>query len=102
MRADKRKLFQITPFFKLPRSTLHKNVVGLADRGARPITSSKWPLRQPVDSRMWGTYWHRRAVESCGEVRTSWFDVYRALGGEKPVVGAIRDYNMVAIYTSFW
>ena len=25
----------------------------------------------------------------------------RALGGEKPVVGTIRDYNMVAIYKSF-
>ena len=52
------------------------------------MTSSKWPHRQPVDVRNWRTYWHRRAVGACGEVKTSWFYVGRAVAWGKACDGS--------------
>ena len=63
------------------------------------MTSSKWPHRQPVNARNWRRYWHRRVVGACGEVKTSWFHVGRALAWGKACGGS---HHVVAIYTSFW
>ena len=62
------------------------------------MTSLRWPLKPPGDAMQETGVPTGPAVGACVEVRTSCrVDVGCALAW-----GAIRDYHVEAIYTSFW
>ena len=64
------------------------------------MTSSRWPLQPPSDP-MQETGMPTGQGQLQGHV-LSRIDVDRAWPGQKPVVAAIRDYHVEAIYMPFW